>query len=85
MPAVAKFHVPHLSLDHGGRLFRVKLEEVHAQGQRCAVPQVVYSQPFEVVSKLDVVKKAAKRRTSEQVREDARKRARPRCQDARLS
>lgn len=76
MPAAAKFHVPHLSLDHGGRLFRLRLigtsTLLHTGNP---FSQVVYTEPFEVVSKPAVVKQASKRRTVEQVREDARKRA----------
>ena len=76
MPASCKFHVPHLSSDHANKLFRLRLTgtaTLHRSGARFT--QVVYTQPFEVVSKLDVVKKAAKRRTAEQVSEDAAKRA----------
>jgi hypothetical protein len=76
MPASCKFHVPHLSSDHANKLFCLRLTGT-AWLHRSGAPftQVVYTQPFEVVSKLDVVKKAAKRRTAEQVSEDAAKRA----------
>ena len=76
MPASAKFHIPHLSSDHGGRLFCLRLTGT-ALLVKSGNPftQVVYTQPFEVVSKLDVIKKASKRRTAEQISEDAAKRA----------
>ena len=67
--------MPHLSLDHGGKLFRIKIVGTGTLRDGRPFTQVVYTEPFEVVSKVEVVDKASKRRTSEQVREDARKRA----------
>ena len=75
MPAQAKFHIPHLSLDHAGRLFRLRLcgtGKLATSGGD--FEQVVYSEPFEVVSKVDVVKMAYKRRTADQMKEHCRER-----------
>ncbi len=70
MPAVAKFHIPHLSLDHGGRLFCLKLTATGTLARSgVSFTLVVYSRPFEVVSKLDVVKRAGRRRTADQLKE----------------
>lgn len=74
-PAVAKFHVPHLSLDHGGRLFCLKIVGTGTLRSGAPFEQTVYTEPFEVVSKMDVAKRAGKRRTTEQLKEDARARA----------
>lgn len=64
LPAVAKFHIPHLSADHDGRLFKLRItgngKVVNTKNTKALV---VFSQPFEVVSKLDVIKQAEKRRT----------------------
>lgn len=76
MPASCKFHIPNLSYDHAGRLFCLRLTGT-ATLAKSGNPftQVVYTQPFEVVSKLDVIKKAAKRRTAEETSQEAAKRA----------
>lgn len=65
-PAHAKFHVRHLTLDHGGRLFKLRIEATgNLNGERGgrAVQWILFTKPFEVVSKASVVKKAPKRRT----------------------
>ena len=70
MPHHARLHVPHLTLDHGNRLFKLKvtgfgvLNELLGGGP---FVQTVYSKPFEVVSKINVVHGAGKRRTQEQL------------------
>jgi len=64
LPAFAKFHVKHLSTTHGGRLFCIKLE---AKGMfsvdRGGKPAqwISYTEPFEVVSKMEVVHNASDR------------------------
>mgnify|MGYP004086161473 CR=1 FL=1 len=75
LPAVAKFHIHHLSLDHGGRLFCLKIVGTGTLRSGAPFEQTVYTEPFEVVSKMDVAKRAGKRRTTEQLKEDARARA----------
>ena len=78
--AMAKFHIPHLSTDHGGRLFKLCItgagrfvEPLSTGGKDFET--VIFSAPFEVVSKMPVVANASKRKTREQLREQ--KRAKP--------
>ena len=65
LPAFAKFHVKHLSFEYEGRLFCIKLDSrgtfKDELGGRPA-HWVTYSEPFECVSKLEVVKKASDRK-----------------------
>lgn len=65
-PAHAKFHVRHLTLDHNGRLFKLRIEatgRLKAERGGQAVKWTLHTQPFEAVSKETVVKQACKRRT----------------------
>jgi hypothetical protein len=85
-PAHAKFHVRHLTLDHDGRLFKLRVE---AKGRMKAdrggheVKWIKYTEPFEVVSKSVVVKQASKRCTERErqarirATKESAKRARP--------
>ena len=85
-PAHAKFHVRHLTLDHDGRLFKLRIEargrmKVDRGGQE--VKWIKYTAPFEVVSKNVVVKQASKRCTERErqarirATKESAKRARP--------
>lgn len=61
MPATARFHVPHLSRDHGDRLFKIK---VVAKGELLnGTPflSATFSEPFEAVGKLQTAQQAGKR------------------------
>jgi hypothetical protein len=78
LPAVAKFHIPHLTLDHGGRLFCIELHATATTWTKGQFSQVVRTPPFEVVSKLQVVGRAGSRETASELRE-ARRRARLDC------
>lgn len=65
-PAHAKFHVRHLTLDHDGRLFKLRIEAIgrlKAERGGRTVKWTLHTQPFETVSKEAVVKQASKRRT----------------------
>lgn len=75
-PAMAKFHVPHLTTEHDNQLFRICITGTQqTRHGKTDFKQVVYSEPFEVVSKFDVVQKAFKRRTTNQIKQDGDKRA----------
>lgn len=76
MPASCKFHIPHLTYDHAGRLFCLRLTGTATLAKSGSLfTQTIYTQPFEVVSKLDVIKKAARRRTAQEISAEASKRA----------
>tara|TARA_Y100000768_G_scaffold303821_1_gene237746 strand:+ start:5105 stop:7000 length:1896 start_codon:yes stop_codon:yes gene_type:complete len=58
LPAFAKFHITNLSMAHGGRLFCIKLETTGTfsanRGGKVA-KWITFTEPFEVVSKIEVV------------------------------
>jgi hypothetical protein len=62
-PAQVKLHVPHLSFEHEGKLFRIEVSARGvAKGTGKEVCLTTLSEPFECVSKLDVIQKADKRK-----------------------
>jgi hypothetical protein len=75
MPAQCKLHVPLLTSEHAGRRFRLKLTgESTRRGNSEPVRVVSYSDPFEVVSDLATIGRAAKRRTKAETSDHARDR-----------
>lgn len=75
MPGQCKFHVPLLTSEHAGRRFRIKLTgRTNRRKNSEAVTLVTYSEPFEVVSDLATIGRAAKRKTKSETSERARER-----------
>lgn len=74
MPAHCKMHIPLLSTDHSGRLFRVRLTGSGTSRSGQAVNLTTFSEPFEVVSDIGTVKRASKRKTVAEERAYARER-----------
>mgnify|MGYP006091574859 CR=1 FL=1 len=75
-PSQAKFHIPFLSHNYGDALFKLRItgwgETLKGQQQLLRV----FSEPFEVVSRLSVIKTATLRLTPEELRVNAAKRSR---------
>jgi hypothetical protein len=61
LPASTRFHVPHLSRDHGNRLFKIKIvaNGLFLNGE--TFQTTFYSEPFESVGKMQTVQQAGKR------------------------
>jgi hypothetical protein len=85
VPAQAKFHIPHLTMENNNRLFKLQItgtgrlastvvpskkrgygKEETKVVEGAPFSQTVYTAPFEVVSKVEVVRHAPKRQTKEE-------------------
>lgn len=60
-PASVRFHVGHLSQDHGDRLFKIKVVAEATFNDGAKFERSLYSEAFECVGKIQAIDKAAKR------------------------
>ena len=75
-PSQAKFHIPTLSHNHGDALFKLRITGRGGTLKGGEQWIRVFSEPFEVVSRLSVIKNATLRLTPEELRVNAAKRSR---------
>lgn len=60
-PASVRFHVGHLSQDHGNRLFKIKIVAKGELKDGAPFERSIYSESFECVGKIQAIDKATKR------------------------